>query len=85
MIKFETVVLGSKGESVVVLQAMFRALQYLGEDGKLIDIDGKAGPNTIFAINGFQTIQRACGYECGTNGHNDGHFGPACWKRLLGV
>lgn len=85
MIEFETVKKGSTGQSVVVLQSMFRALQYLGEDGKLIEIDGHAGNNTVYAINGFQTIQRACGYECGTDGHNDGHFGKACWKRLLGI
>lgn len=83
--KFETVKKGARGQDVVVLQAMLRALQYLGADGKAIEIDGYAGNNTIYAVNTFQTIQRAYGYECGTNGKNDSSFGPRCWERLLGV
>lgn len=83
--KFETVRKGSRGNDVVVLQSMLRALQYLGADGKAIKIDGVAGANTMHAVNTFQTIQRAYGYECGTNGKNDGSFGPRCWRRLLGV
>ena len=83
--KFETVRKGSRGNDVIVLQAMLRALQYLGADGKAIEIDGYAGANTIYAVNTFQTIQRAYGYECGTNGKNDSTFGPRCWERLLGV
>lgn len=83
--KFETVRKGSRGNDVIVLQAMLRALQYLGADGKAIEIDGYAGNNTIYAVNAFQSIQRAYGYECGTNGKNDSTFGPRCWERLLGV
>lgn len=83
--KFETVKKGSRGNDVIVLQSMLRALQYLGADGKAIEIDGYAGNNTMHAVNTFQTIQRAYGYECGTNGKNDGSFGPRCWERLLGV
>lgn len=83
--KFETVKRNSRGQSVVVLQSMLRALQYLGADGKAIVIDGFAGENTMHAVDTFQTIQRAYGYECGTNGKNDASFGPRCWERLLGV
>ena len=72
------------GASVAILQTVFRCLQYVGADGKPIEIDGRCGPDTVYAINHFQTIQRAYGYECGTNGKNDGSFGPACWRRLLG-
>lgn len=82
---FGTVKGGSTGTDVVVLQSMFRALQYTGVDGKPIEIDGEAGSNTVFAINEFQSRQRAYGYECGTNGKNDSTFGPSCWSRLLGV
>ena len=85
MIEFDTVVNGSEGRSVCILQAMLRGMQYTGADGKPIDIDGHAGTNTVFAIDTFQTVQRAYGYECGTNGRNDHKFGPACWRRLLGV
>ena len=85
MIKFKTVALGQEGQDVVVLQAMLRALQYLGKDGKPIDIDGRCGNNTVFAINTFQRVQLAYGFDCGKNGKPDGKFGPKCWERLLGV
>lgn len=82
---FKPVRLGSTGTDVYILQAMLRALQYCGADKKPIDITGKCDANTVYAINTFQTIQRAYGVECGTNGKNDGSFGSKCWKRLLGV
>ena len=85
MKKFAVVKNGSSGTDVYILQAMLRALGLLGKDGKPLNIDGKAGINTIYCINQFQTIQRAYGYECGTNGKNDGSCGPMMWSRLLGV
>lgn len=85
MIKLTTVKKGSMGVSVVVLQSLFRGMQYIGADGKPLEIDGRCGENTVHAINTFQTVQRAYGYECGTNGKNDGSFGKKCWERLLGV
>lgn len=85
MRKFSTVKKASYGTDVTVLQSMLRALQYVGADGKALDITGVCDENTVYAINHFQTIQRAYGFECGSNGKNDGSFGPACWKRLLGV
>lgn len=81
----KTVKSGSTGTDVYVLQAMLRALQILGKDGKPLQVDGSAGANTVYAINAFQKIQRAYGYECGTNGKNDGSCGPLMWARLLGV
>lgn len=85
MKKFSTVTKGSKGTDVYILQAMLRAMQFLGSDGKALDIDGVAGDNVIFAINSFESVQRAYGYDCGTNGKNDSTFGNKCWNRLLGV
>lgn len=85
MITIKAVYEGCEGTSVAILQAMFRALQYLGADGKPIEIDGHCGKNTVYAINTFQTIQRAYGFECGKNGKNDGRFGIKCWERLLGI
>lgn len=79
---FETVTLGSSGPSVYICQALLRALQYLGKDGNPIEVDGNAGENTIYAINRFQSVQRAYGYECGSNGKNDSTFGPSCWQRV---
>lgn len=81
---FQTVKLGERGTSVYILQSAFRMLQYLGKDGKIIKITGKCDANTVYAINEFQTKQRAYGIECGTNGKNDGSFGPKCWSILLG-
>ena len=85
MKKFNPVRLGSTGTDVYILQALLRAMQYTGGDGKPLDINGKCDVNTVTAINRFQTLQRAYGYECGTNGKNDGSFGALCWKRLLGI
>lgn len=82
---FKDIRLGSLGTDVIVLQSFLRALQFVGEDGKAIDIDGECGVNTVFAINAFQSQQRAYGYECGNRGRNDGVFGQKCWSRLLGV
>lgn len=84
MKSFSTVKSGSKGTDVYILQALLRGMQYLGADGKPLDVDGTAGTNTVYAINTFQTVQRAFGCECGTNGKNDSSFGSACWKRILG-
>lgn len=85
MIEFKTVKKGTSGTCVAVLQACFRAMQYTGADGKPIEITGVCNNNTVYAINTFQTVQRAYGVECGTKGKNDSTFGPSCWKRLLGV
>lgn len=85
MYDFKTVKLNSTGPSVIALQSLFRAMQYRGADGKPLEITGVATADTVKAINEFQSIQRAYGYECGTNGKNDGSFGPACWRRILGV
>lgn len=85
MHKFSTVKKGSKGVDVYILQSMLRGLQYTGKDGKPLNIDGRCGDNTVYAINRFQSIQRAYGCECGTSSKNDSAFGSTCWKRLLGV
>lgn len=83
--QFKTIEKGSTGEDVKILQALLRGLQYTGLDGKAIEIDGICGSNTVYAINHFQSTQRAYGYECGTSGKNDSIFGAKCWARLLGV
>lgn len=85
MIAFETVKLGSTGRSVYILQSLLRAMQYTDQDGRALDITGTCDSRLVYAINRFQSIQRAYGYECGTKGKNDSSFGPACWNRILGV
>lgn len=79
---FEPVKKGDTGTDVYILQALLRALQYVGKDGEPLTVDGSCGDNTIYAINRFQSVQRAYGYECGTNGKNDGVFGLRCWERV---
>lgn len=85
MKEFSVVSKGSTGTDVCILQSMLRALQILGKDKKPIEIDGYCGDNTVYAINQFQSIQRAYGFECGNNGKNDGSCGALMWSRLLGV
>lgn len=82
--KFSDVKQGSKGTDVMILQALLRALQYVGKDGKPLVIDGQCGINTVYAINEFQTRQRAYGTECGKQGKNTGIFNQLCWSLLLG-
>lgn len=79
------VYLGCSGLSVFILQSMLRGLQYIGANGKPIEIDGYAGNNTVNAINEFQKTQIAYGFDVGTNNKPDGVFGEKCWSRLLGV
>ena len=82
--KFEPVKKNSQGTSVIVLQTVLHCMQYLGADGKPLAIDGHCGKNTVYAINIFQKRMRAYGFECGTDGKNDGCFGEKCWNILLG-
>lgn len=80
--KFKTVKYGSAGTEVHILQTALRMMQYVGADGKPIEIDGVCGNNTVHAINEFQKRQQVYGYPCG---NGDSSFGEKCWTRLLGV
>lgn len=80
----KTVILNSKGTDVIALQAILRSQGFIGQDEKPLSIDGNAGNNTIFAINSYQSMMRAYGIECGTNGHNDSSCGSKMWECLLG-
>ena len=79
---FEPVKKGDTGINVYIMQAFLYVLQYTGKDGKPIAIDGSCGDDSVAAINKFQDTQRRYGYECGSNGKNDGVFGKACWERI---
>ncbi|MBR4973133.1 MAG: hypothetical protein IKY45_01565 [Clostridia bacterium] len=79
--KFTTVKAGSTGNDVIVLQSLFRACGQLGKDGKLIEIDGICGNNTVYAINGFRASAKAYGENItGANGE----FNNSCWAAILG-
>ena len=79
---FDVVQKGSTGTDVWIMQSFLHVLQYCGKDGKPLVIDGTCGDDSVFAINTFQETQRKFGYECGSNGKNDGIWGRACWLRI---
>lgn len=81
----ETVKKGSEGASVLLCQELLKVKGFKGADGKVLQLDGDAGDNTIYAINKFQEAMRKDGIECGTNGANDSSCGQKCWKALLGL
>lgn len=79
---FEPVKKGDTGTDVYIMQSFLHVLQFTGRDGKPLKIDGTCGDDSVYAINQFQEKQRIFGYECGSNGKNDGIFGRACWYRI---
>lgn len=71
-----TVSNGSSGKSAMLLQTLLRGLGYLGNDGRQLDLDGQAGPNTIGALKRYQ----------GDHGlDQDGVAGPITWKSIVGL
>lgn len=76
---FNSVKKGTKGIDVYVLQSFFRSANFLGKNGKPIEVDGVSGDNTVYAINDFKKTQKAYGYNCG---EPDGVFNRECWERL---
>lgn len=76
---FNSVKNGTKGIDVLVLQSVFRCMEYVGKDGKPIEVDGVSGTNTVYAINTFKKLQKAYGANCG---EPDGVFTRECWERI---
>lgn len=70
---------GSKGIDVYVLQSMLRSAQFLGANGKPLEVDGDSGTNTVYAINTFKTLQKKYGVDCG---EPNGIFTADCWRRI---
>lgn len=75
----------SEGAHVLLCQELLKVKGYKGANGKVLQLDGHCGNNTVYAINSFQSAMRKQGIECGTNGQNDGSCGKKCWKALLGL
>ena len=65
---------GSYGSSVKTLQRLLRQLTYVGNDGKLIEADGKFGPSTKAALIRWQKKHL---------GSSDGICGVKTWTKLL--
>lgn len=74
----ETVQLGSKGTSVLLLQEILIARGYKGRNNKPLSLDREAGDNTIYALKAYQKDR---------NGvlEVDGVCGPATWKDLIAI
>ena len=76
----ESVSLGSKGISVLLLQEILTARGlYSGA------LDRDSGEGTVKAINAYQSLRRKQGKEIGTNGHNDSVCGKGMWEDLLAL
>lgn len=72
----QTVSNGSVGKSALLLQTLLRGLGYLGNDGRQLDLDGQAGPNTVGALKRYQ----------GDHGlDQDGVAGPETWGKIIGI
>ena len=65
---------GSSGSAVKTLQRLLRHLTYVGNDGKLLEVDGKFGPSTKAALIRWQKKHL---------GSSDGICGVKTWTKLL--
>ena len=65
---------GSSGSAVKTLQRLLRQLDYVGNDGKLLEVDGKFGPSTKAALIRWQKKHL---------GGSDGICGVKTWTKLL--
>ena len=76
MFTTETVVAGSTGISVLLLQEILVARKFKGKDGKELELDRSAGTNTIYALN---TYKKSRGMK------QDGVCDAAVWKDLIAL
>ena len=65
---------GDSGNAVMTLQRLLRQLEYVGNDGKLLVVDGKFGPSTKGALIRWQKKHL---------GGADGICGVNTWNRLF--
>lgn len=65
---------GNSGAAVKTLQRLLRQLKYVGNDGKLLAVDGKFGPSTKAALIRWQKKHL---------GGSDGICGVKTWTKLL--
>lgn len=76
--KLRSVTRGEIGPHVRTVQLLLKGMDYKGETGKPLKIDGEAGDNTMFAIANYIADQKAAGVDLGDpNG-----WGPLCWNSL---
>jgi GH25 family lysozyme M1 (1,4-beta-N-acetylmuramidase) len=76
MFTTETVVAGSTGLSVLLLQEILVARKFKGKDGKELELDRSAEANTIYALNAYKKSR---------NMKQDGICDAAVWKDLIAL
>ena len=76
MFTTETVVAGSTGLSVLLLQEILVARKFKGKDGKELELDRSAGTSTIYALNAYK---KSRGMK------QDGICDAAVWKDLIAL
>lgn len=74
----ETVKVGDKNTSVLLLQEILRARGFKGENGKSLKLTWTADANTIYALKAYQESRKEV-LEV------DGICGPATWKDLIAI
>lgn len=74
----ETVKVGDKNTSVLLLQEILRARGFKGKDGKALKLTWTADANTIYALKAYQESRKEV-LEV------DGICGPATWKDLIAI
>ena len=73
--KVGTVRLGSEGTDVLLVQTILKGRGFKGADGKPLELDKQAGPNTMFAIKSYIEDRAAHGADLG----GTDAWGPLCW------
>ena len=76
MFEPKTVKSGSTGTSVLLLQEILIARGFEGKDGKVLELDRKAGTNTIYALNQYKKSRKM---------KQDGICDAAVWKDLIAI
>lgn len=76
MFEPETVVAGSTGLSVLLLQEILVARGFNGKDRKALTLDRSAGTNTIYALNAYKKFRDM---------KQDGICDAAVWKDLIAL
>lgn len=74
----ETVKVGDKNTSVLLLQEILRARGFKGKNGKALKLTWTADANTIYALKAYQESRKEV-LEV------DGICGPATWKDLIAI
>ena len=76
MFEPKTVKNGSAGTSVLLLQEILIARGFKGKDGKTLELDRKAGTNTIYALNAYKKSRKMT---------QNGICDAKVWKDLIAI